>query len=222
MTSFYDAAIAFPTAIYTTLLGVVVVYWLLALVGIVDFESTNLDVHHELHVDAHAELHADAHTDELSDLASYLVALGLNGVPFSVVFTLLTVFAWTTTCLAAMWLLPLVPTTLLRTVAGLGVLLGGFALALPLTARSIRPLRGLFVTHTAMSNASLVGQSCVVLTSSVDEKFGRAEVATRGTSINIRVWAATPNTLGKGSAARILEHDAAGERYLIVAEEQFR
>ncbi|MFZ2266426.1 MAG: hypothetical protein WAV95_02500 [Azonexus sp.] len=214
MTSFYDAAISFPTAIYTTLLGVVMVYWLLALVGIVDFESTNLDID--------SDLHADAHVDEISDLASYLVALGLNGVPFSVVFTLLTVFAWTTTCLAAMWLLPLVPTTLLRTVAGLGVLLGGFALALPLTARMIRPMRGLFVTHTAMSNAALVGQTCRVLTSSVDEKFGRAEVATRGAGVNIKVWAETPNSLSKGSTARILEHDAAGERYLIVAEEQIQ
>jgi len=214
MTSFYDAAISFPTAIYTTLLGVVMVYWLLALVGIVDFESTNLDMD--------SDLHADAHVDEISDLASYLVALGLNGVPFSVVFTLLTVFAWTTTCLAAMWLLPLVPTMLLRTVAGLSVLVGGFGLALPLTARMIRPMRGLFVTHTAMSNAALVGQTCRVLTSSVDEKFGRAEVATRGAGVNIKVWAETPNGLSKGSTARILEHDAAGERYLIVAEEQFQ
>lgn len=214
MTSFYDAAISFPTAIYTTLLGVVMVYWLLALVGIVDFESTNLDID--------SDLHADAHVDEISDLASYLVALGLNGVPFSVVFTLLTVFAWTVTCLAAMWLLPLVPTTLLRTVAGLSVLVGGFGLALPLTARMIRPMRGLFVTHTAMSNAALVGQTCRVLTSSVDEKFGRAEVATRGAGVNIKVWAETPNGLSKGSTARILEHDAAGERYLIVAEEQIQ
>lgn len=214
MTSFYDAATSFPTVIYTTLLGVVMVYWLLALVGIVDFESANLDMD--------SDLHADAHADEISDLASYLVALGLNGVPFSVVFTLLTVFAWTTTCLAAMWLLPLVPTALLRTVGGLGVLVGGFALALPLTARMIRPMRGLFVTHTAMSNAALVGQTCRVLTSSVDEKFGRAEVATRGAGVNIKVWAATPNSLSKGSTARILEHDAAGERYLIVAEEQIQ
>lgn len=213
MISFYDAALSFPTAIYTTLLGVVIVYWVLALVGIVDFESTNLEIHQELH--------ADAHVDEVSDLASYLVALGLNGVPFSVVFTLLTLFAWTATCLAAMWVLPLVPTALLRSIAGLGVLIGAFGLALPLTARMIRPMRGLFVTHTALSNAALVGQSCRVLTSSVDEKFGRAEVATRGAGVNIRVWAATPNTLGKGDAARILEYDEAGERYLVVAEEQF-
>jgi len=214
MTSFYEAATSFPTVIYSTLLGVVMVYWLLALVGIVDFDSGQLEID--------SELHADADGDDIGDLAGYLVALGLNGVPFSIVLTLLVLVSWTTTCLAAMWLLPLLPTSLLRMVAGLGVLPVAFALALPVTARLIRPMRGLFVTHSAMSNAALVGQTCRVVTSSVDEKFGRAEVATRGTGVNIRVWAATPNTLTKGSSARILEHDAAGERYLIVAEEQFQ
>ena len=214
MTSFYDAATSFPTVIYSTLLGVVLVYWLLALVGIVDFDSGNLEVD--------ADLHADADADDVGDLAGYLVALGLNGVPFSVVVTLLVLFSWTVTCLAAMWLLPLVPTSLLRMVGGLVIMLFAFAVSLPLTARLIRPMRGLFVTHVAMSNAALVGQTCRVLTSSVDEKFGRAEVATRGASVNIKVWAETPNGLSKGSTARILEHDAAGERYLIVAEEQFQ
>lgn len=212
MTSFYDAAIAFPTVVYTTLLGVVLVYWVLALIGIVDFDSGHLDVD--------TDLHADADAGDVGDLAGYLVALGLNGVPFSVVVTLLVLFSWTVTCLTAMWLLPLVPTSPLRMLAGAATLPLAFAFSLPITARLIRPMRGLFVTHTAISNAALVGQTCRVLTSSVDEKFGRAEVATRGAGLNIRVWADTPNTLRKGSTALILEHDEAGERYLIVAETQ--
>lgn len=212
MTSFYDAATSFPTIVYTTLLGVVMVYWVLALIGIVDFDSGHLEID--------STLHADANADDVGDLAGYLVALGLNGIPFSVVLTLLVLFSWTATCLAGMWLLPLVPTSLLRLLGGVAILPVAFALALPLTARLIRPMRGLFVTHTAISNAALVGQTCRVLTSSVDEKFGRAEVATRGAGLNIRVWAETPNTLVKGSIARILEHDEAGERYLIVAETQ--
>lgn len=212
MTSFYDAATSFPTVVYTTLLGVVMVYWVLALIGIVDLDSGHLEVD--------SDLHADADTADVGDLAGYLVALGLNGVPFSVVLTLLVLFSWTITCLAAMWLLPLVPTSLLRMVVGAAILPLALAFSLPVTARLIRPMRGLFVTHTAMSNAALVGQSCKVLTSSVDEQFGRAEVATRGAGVNVKVWADTPNTLVKGSVARILEYDEVGERYLIVAEAQ--
>lgn len=210
MPSFADAATAYPTAVYTVLLGIVLVYWLLAMIGIVDVDSGSLEID--------GNLHTDADTADIGELAGYLVALGLNGVPFSVVVTLVVLVAWTLSCLAAMWLLPLVPTSLLQVAAGTGVILASFAAALPVTAWAIRPLRGLFVTHAAISNAALVGQTCVVLTTSVDEKFGRAEVGTRGAGVNIRVWAPSPNQLAKGSKARILEYDATGERYLIVAE----
>lgn len=210
MTDFTNAVSSYPTLILTVLLGIVLIYWLLALIGVVDFDSGAPEIE--------TELHADAGTDDIGELAAYLVAFGLNGVPFSVVVTLLVLVAWTLSCLAAMWLLPLVPTTLLRLAAGTGVLAASLAAAIPATARAIRPLRGLFVTHAALSNADLVGQPCRVLTSSVDEKFGRAEVSTRGTSINIRVWAPTPNRLTKGSEARIVEYDVAGERYLIATE----
>jgi hypothetical protein len=208
MGGFLDAAFSYPTAIYTALLGLVLFYWLLALVGLVDFESADLDF----------DVQADGDAGDVSVLATYVVAMGLNGVPFSVVVTLIVLFSWTLSCLAGMWLLPLVPTMLVNVLAGTAVLLVTFALAIVATARAIRPMRKLFVTHAAIANASLVGQSCKVLTGRVDEKVGRAEVLTRGASINIRVWARTPNTFAKGSSALIAEYDAASGRYLIVGD----
>lgn len=210
MGNFIDAAFGYPTALLTALLGVVLFYWLLAMVGLVDFEAGGWDVD--------LDVQADGSIDDIGTLAGYVVAFGLNGVPFSVVVSLLVLFSWVLCCMAGMWVLPLVPTALLRFVAGTGALVASMALALPATARTIRPLRGLFVTHTAIQNAALVGQLCRVLTQTVDEKVGRAEVARRGAGINIRVWARTPNTLAKGATARILEYDAAAARYLIEAE----
>jgi hypothetical protein len=211
MGNFVDALVGYPTAILTALLGVVLVYWLLAVLGVVDFESDGgigLDL----------DTHADAEVDDLGTLASYVVGLGLDGVPFSVVVSLLLLVAWTLSCLAGMWALPLVPTAMLRAVAGTGVLVGSLALALPVTARVVRPLRGLFVTHSAISNAALVGLTCRVLTQSVDEQIGRAEVQRRGAPINIRVWAKRPNNLSRGAPARIVDYDAATGRYQIEPE----
>lgn len=210
MGNFIAATLAYPTAVWTALLSIVLVYWLLAMVGLVDFEHSGLDFD--------IEAQADAELENISTLASYVVAFGLNGVPFSVAVSLIVLYAWVLSCLAGMWLLPLVPTALLGLLAGSGVLLAAAALALPLTARTIRPLRRLFVTHAAISNAALVGLACKVLTGRVDQRVGRAEVAQRGASLNIRVWAETPNALTKGSAARIVEYDAARQRYLIVPE----
>ena len=99
----------------------------------------------------------------------------------------------------------------------LGVLLAAAALSIVIAAQLVRPMRGLFVTHRAISNAALVGQVCKVLTGVVDERQGRAEVAQRGAGINIRVWAPAPNSLRRGDAALITEYDSARQRYRIDA-----
>jgi hypothetical protein len=210
MGNFYAAVFSYPTAVYTALLGIVLVYWVLAVIGLVDFEHSGLDV------DIDAQVDTDP--SELSTLAGYVVAFGLNGVPFSVAVSLVVLYGWVGSCLAGMWLQPLVPAGLLGWLAGTAVFGAASALALVLSARTIRPLRKLFVTHAALANAALVGQLCRVITGSVDQRVGRAEVAQRGASINIRVWAKVPNALTKGSPARIVDYDAERARYLIVPE----
>jgi Protein of unknown function (DUF1449) len=210
MSSFIDAAFSYPTALYTVLLGVVMVYWLMAMLGMVDFESSGIDID--------IDVHADGDAGDIGTLAGYVVAFGLNGVPFSIVVSLLVLIGWTICCSLSMWLLPWVPTSILQWVAGTVLLVLSLGASLPLAAQVVRPMRRLFVSHTAIVNASLVGQTCKVLTQRVDDKVGRAEVAQRGASINIRVWADAPNQLKKGSVARIVEYDEAAARYLIQAE----
>lgn len=207
MQSFAATVLAYPTALYTALLGMVLFYWLLALLGLVDFEAGGLD------------LDLDGDPGSVGTIAGYLVAFGLGGVPFSVVASLLVLISWTLCSLAAMWLLPLVPTAVLRTVVGTGAAVAALAVALPLAAAAVRPLRNLFVTHGALSNAALVGLPCRILTRTVDEKFGRAEVDTRGASVNIRIFADTPNRLARGATAIIIDYDPATARYRVQASE---
>lgn len=208
MGQFLQAASAFPTAIFTTLLGVAAFYWLLALLGLVDFETTEIETHTGDDMGAH----------DLGSLGSFIVAFGLHGVPISIVLSLLILITWTLTCLGAMWLLPLLPGAAPAYVTGTLLALASLSLAVPISARLIKPLRGLFVTHAAISNASLVGQHCKVLTQTVDEKSGRAEVSQRGANLNIRVWAHTPNPLARGSHARVVAYEEKTARYRIEAD----
>ncbi len=214
MSSLFAALTSFPAVVYTVLLGVVLVYWLLAIIGLVDFEA-GADV--DIGADAGDIGDAgDGGPEGLSGLAAWLVAFGLNGVPFSIVVSLLALVGWFLTGMASLTLLPLVPDAL-RWAAGAGVLLAAAALSIVIAAQLVRPMRGLFVTHRAISNAALVGQVCKVLTGVVDERQGRAEVAQRGAGINIRVWAPAPNSLRRGDAALITEYDPARQRYRIDA-----
>ena len=217
MSSLFAALTSFPAVVYTVLLGVVLVYWLLAIIGLVDFEAgADMDIGADAADAADIGDAGDGGPEGLSGLAAWLVAFGLNGVPFSIVVSLLALVGWFLTGMASLTLLPLVPDAL-RWAAGAGVLLAAAALSIVIAAQLVRPMRGLFVTHRAISNAALVGQVCKVLTGVVDERQGRAEVAQRGAGINIRVWAPAPNSLRRGDAALITEYDSARQRYRIDA-----
>ena len=100
-------------------------------------------------------------------------------------------------------------------IGGTVVMLLSLAAALPLTGLLVRPMRGLFVVHQAIGNASLVGQPCVVLSGRVDAHFGRACVLQHGTNIHIRVWIQPPKTLAKGDRAQIVAYDAATGHYQV-------
>jgi hypothetical protein len=210
MDRFIDAVISYPTAVFTVLLLVVLFYWLLALVGWVDFESSDMD--------AQLKLSVEGDPGEVSGLAGQLVALGLGQVPLSITVSVLVLVSWTLSALAGQWLMPLVPTLLLQILAGTVVLLLSVALAIFVTALLVRPLRGLFVTHRAIGSAGLVGQTCTVMSQRVDQHTGRAEVAQRGAGIQIRVWAADDKRLVKGDTAIILAYDEATHRYRIEPE----
>lgn len=202
---------SFPTAIPTVVLAILLIYWLLSIVGIVDLgDNLELEFHHH-------DLHAGHHDTDVHALAGYLVAMGLGGVPLSIAITALTFFTWMFTALLHEYLLVWVPTMLLQVALGAGILLVAAALSIPVSAQLIKPLRGLFVKHHARSNSSLVGLNCRIVTQSVDEKFGRAEVRDSGASLNIRVWAQTPNTLTKNSDAVILAYDEARQQYEVQA-----
>lgn len=207
MREFISIVFGFPTLVYSVLLAVVLVYWLMAIVGLVDFGESGIDLE--------IGENADLHLDDLGTIASYVVAFGLSGVPFSIVVTLLVVIGWTLSTLASIWLLAWVPTLPLQIVAGLVVLAACFALSIVIAARLVRPLRGAFVTKYGQNNSDLVGQSCTITTGVVDEKQGHAQVAQRGAGLLIQVWAPSPNSLHRGSQALIVEYDAAARRYLV-------
>lgn len=98
MGSFVDAAASFPTAVFSTLLAVVLFYWVLAVLGIVDFDN-GVDI----------DAGGDQGPSDLGTIAGYVVAFGLQGIPFSIILSLLVLVSWTLSCLGGMWLLPLLP-----------------------------------------------------------------------------------------------------------------
>ncbi|MGQ5521932.1 ubiquinone biosynthesis protein [Chitinimonas sp. PSY-7] len=195
--------VSYPTNLVTVLLAVLLIYWLLALAGLVDIDAFDLDVH------------VDSDAGELSTIAGYVVAFGLTGVPFSIVLSLIVLIVWVICYLANRYLLFWMPGWM-SFMVGSAVLVAAAAVAIVVTARLLRPMRGLFAVHNARQNASLIGQTCKITTLDVSEDFGQALVETEGVAIAIRVRASKPNGLGKGSLATIVDYDEASETYQVI------
>lgn len=216
MDAFLAAITTYPGFLPTVLLGVLLVFWLLAIIGLVDAEHFGPDFSADptLHVEADLDAGVHGGKADAGVHGGMLVALGLHRLPFSIVVSTIGFFWWLLSVLGVQYLLPWVPGPLWLS----GTLLLGVALvaAVPLAAFCVRPLQPLFKVHTAAQVHDLIGRVCTVLTGSVEAGFGQAEVQVDdGSPINIKIGCAAPNALKRGTRALILEHDAASDRYRV-------
>jgi len=187
MGDFVDVVLGFPTALFTFMLVVVVGYWVVVLVGMLDNDALESD-----------------------QFDGFLAGLGLGGVPVTVAVSLLVAFAWFVSLAGAAlvggWLLLLVVLVVALAAAWL---LTRLALV-PL--RRLFPEAD--ATH---SRGAFVGRPCVIRTGSVSATFGQAEVtAEDGSSAIVQVRQTGTDTFTAGSAAVIYDYDPDGEFFWVV------
>jgi len=100
MQALWDAAFSGPNMVYTILLMVVLLYWLLVLIGTLDFGS--LDI--ELDLDADVDAEIDAEVGGLEGMAGILHFFNLGRVPFMVILSFAALAMWASSILANYYL----------------------------------------------------------------------------------------------------------------------
>lgn len=173
---------------------------------------TDLEVSGHGHADAHLDGHGDAHGADHGDadagdadaehpggFAGLIQALGLGGVPVTVMLSLLILASWGF-CLGALevfgyggWKSVAAP------VASLG-------LAVPVTGFLIRPLRRFFLSLAAPRHRDLLGKICTITTLRVDERYGQAEIEDGGAGLIVQVRSTDPGRLNRGDRALIFDY----------------
>ncbi|WP_329182945.1 hypothetical protein [Actinacidiphila glaucinigra] len=210
MREFVDAALGYPTALFSFALVVVIGYWGSVLLG--GFDVDALGGGHGGHggegVDAHHDGH-DGH-EHTGGFAGFLAGLGLGGVPVTVTLSLLIGIVWFA-ALAGRVLTGGGPLT------GTAVLAGALVCSWTGTRALLLPLRRLVPRERAPSRADFVGKVCVVRTGRVSAEFGQAEVtADDGSTAVLQVRTAGPDEgLVGGSTALIFDYDAVRECFLV-------
>jgi len=157
---------------------------------------------------AEADAADGARTGALSGL---LNAMGVRGVPITIVVTFVTFWGWVVSYLTTRFLGRATATVL----AGLAVTATSLLAAIVLGALTTRPFRRLFVTQNAPRRASLVGKMCTVTSARVDERFGRAEIEDGAAGFVAEVRCTQENNLTRGSKALVYRYEPADGIFFI-------
>ncbi len=221
MQQFLQIALAFPTVVFTAVLLVLGLYWLLVILGALDLDTFDMSAHVNMHghVDAHVHLDADVDPDGMLPgpdlIEAVMSALGMGTVPLTVILSFLTLTAWMVSFAAVYYLAPMIGGLTSLYAALFGV--GSFVAALPVTMLIMQPFIQLFDTKGEKHGGeSLIGSVCRVTTSRVDAKFGQADVDDGGAGLLLPVRCeAQNNGLSRGSKALIIDYDDEQHAYIV-------
>ena len=225
MIAFFEYLIAFPTVIYTVLLGIALFYWVFVVIGFFDLDmfEFDADVDADVDVDVDADIDADvdadvdgAQTSSHSPLGNTIIFLGLSGVPITISYSFVMLWGWLVTYLLAVNVLPMLPAGLISWVAGAAVILVAFVVAVLLTRISIKPLKPIFKSgNERYRNRDIIGESAVVVTGSVTDSFGQAKYCKAGKDLIIEVRCPGENSLVKGSEVVLTAYDRTNSTYRV-------
>lgn len=217
MTEFYTTALTFPTLLYSILLAFCVVYWLLAATGLVDSDTIHGLLHHHDGLDGMQTHH---HHDAATDSAGIIARLGLSGVPFMLILSVLAFFGWLITYFAQLLLLQYLADPL-RVLAGIGVLVAALLPGLVLTSLLLRPVARLIMKLRPPVPPSILGKAGNVISPTVSEREGRAEFDDGGAGLVLQVRAAAGTSFQRGDRVVLLSFDEQANAYAVISESEF-
>lgn len=184
--------LSFPTVIFTFLLAVCVMWWVLSMV----LSGLDLDVDGD-------------GADGLGD------QLGFTAMPLPLALSFLALGGWVTTALLQSALGSEDDGFELAVGTALGVLLVAVIVGLLIVKLMSKPLGRLFSTELAPTRRSTVGSFCKIRTLEVNDHFGHAEVLTgptRGALISVR---AAEGRFTRGDTAHVVDYDEGTNTFII-------
>jgi hypothetical protein len=186
MTDFLSNILSFPTLLFTGLLILVIIYWLLSLIGIADFDmdgSGGMEI-------------------EVAESPSFITKFKVDGIPVTITLSVVIFLSWVISFLVVHFYQDEDLESWLRAVIGAWVVLLSPILSVLLTGQILSPLRPLFdkMKNEAEGQKadSLVGKVAQVRTNKVSMSFGDADIDSGGASLILKIRAEEPNDFKRG------------------------
>ncbi|NWK55954.1 DUF1449 family protein [Verrucomicrobiaceae bacterium N1E253] len=175
MKEIWEQAILSYNLPLTVALGLVIVFWILAVIGTIDFESLDFDFDFDADVDA--DLDADLDTDVTPGSGGFMMTIlkfvNATDVPVMMVLSFLTLFMWTFAIISNAafnpnhsWLI------------ASGLIVGNFFLSCLMVKITTQPFRPFFNAFKKGENDDepVIGRVGTVKSRVIDTKYGQVEI----------------------------------------------
>lgn len=215
MDLFWGIFFSFPVVIFSGLVTICVLYWLVASIGVLTVDC--LDIDFDIDV---KQLSTD---NPASGFSGLLMKLGFNEVPMTLVITLIALFGWSICYFSfRFFMMPISHYALIYYLLGLIIFITAFIAAVYLTAFTIKPLRPIFSKlNTANSHKSLLGQTVEIRSSTVSETKGEATYEDGGAGLILQVRCNESYQFKRGDKAILLSYDKTNNSYEIISLDEF-
>ena len=203
MQEFLHIALSLPTAAFTMLLGLVVLYWLTVIMGVMDIDLFDLEGGFDVEVDLDLDADLDLDLDGPGGLVGVLDALGLAGIPLTISMSLLVFYGW---CVSFIGIYALLSQQVAVTpLWQAGVSAAALAIGLATTSLSVKPFKtaGFGARRAPGASEALIGSSVRIISGRVDAGARpRGSLSCRGARRTSRCAAMCPRTRSHGAMRR--------------------
>lgn len=194
------AALNWPTLPATVLVALCVLYWLFVIVGVLDFDILDFDLDFDVSADGPSVL-------DFGFIG--LRFLNIGEVP---------VMVWLSIFSLSMWMLSInfdARVEIHSFMDYLPLLLRNLGISLVVTKLITQPFKGYFQFTPPNQIETLLGKSCRVTSSTVNEKFGQAELETEGAPLKLHIRA-EDETIQKGDLVRLTDYNKETQVFYVV------
>lgn len=227
MEVFVKVATSFPTIVYSVLLLVVTVHWLLSALGILEIDALDgllpddigMDGAHGLH-GAHGA-HGAHHGGDHGSIGGVLMKFGLHGVPVMVVFTIIAIVGWTFCYFVDLHVLNMMPEGIVATLAATATMIGGLLLSIPVARMVLTPVRRLLRRYEPVTQRPLLGRYAEVRSPEITQTHGTAWVDDGGAGLILQVRADMPGRFVRGDRVVLIEYLEEQNAYRVTSTEDF-
>jgi hypothetical protein len=239
-----EAALRFPTVIFTIGLGIILIYWLFVLLGALDIDLfSDGDVSGAGKGIGDAIVGAKGGGEAIGDAIAGGAKGGAAGIGDAIAGTkgikpdlghVETGGVWSglglgkvpiTISISAIflicWCISLVAMHYAPDVFGTKgwvaavILPVTLIVGLPIAGLLVRPLGGVFELKEGLHNRDCIGMTCTITTGNVNDGFGQATIEEGGTVLVIPVRCDRPDALSRGQKALVIDFDSAREAFVV-------